>query len=81
VASRDLAPAPPPLPAAPGAERDFKSLLDQLKEESGRVRQGVIPVAIPFPTIGPSLFLASELTPEGQAPTVDLQVRAIGGRR
>ena len=82
AASRAHAPAPPPPPAMPPpAERDFKSLLDQFKEESGRVRQGVIPVAIPFPTIGPSLFLASELTPEGQPPTVDIQVRAIGGRR
>ncbi len=70
--------SPPP---SPPAERDFKVLLDQFKEDSGRLRQGVIPVAIPFPAMGTSLFLASELTPESQPPAIDIQVRAIGGRR
>jgi hypothetical protein len=67
-ATETLAPAP-----MSERERDFKVLLDQFKADSGRVRQGVIPVAIPFPAI--------ELTPEGQPPAVDLQVRTIGGRR
>jgi hypothetical protein len=72
-------PAPAPPPASP--DREFKLLLDQLKEDSGRLRQGVIPVAVAFPAVGTSLFLASELTPESQPPAIDIHVRAIGGRR
>ena len=71
------APAQPP----PAAEGQMKVLIDQFREESGRIRQGVIPVAIPFPAVGTSLFFASELTPESQPPALDIQVRAIGGRR
>lgn len=80
------APAPPPAPsalatqAAPGG-KDFRALLDQFTQEAGRVRQGVVPIAIAFPALGPSLFLAAELTPESQAPTLDVNVRATGGRR
>jgi hypothetical protein len=69
--------SPPPAPA----QQEYKLLLDQFKEDAGRLRQGVIPVAIPFPAVGTSLFLASELTPESQPPAIDIQVRAIGGRR
>ena len=68
-------------PAPPAAEREFKALLDQYKEDSGRLRHGVIPVAVAFPALGTPLFLASELTPESQPPAIDIQVRAIGGRR
>jgi hypothetical protein len=78
VASTAASPSPAP---PPPNERDLKVLLDQFKEDSGRLRQGVIPVAIPFPAMGTSLFLASELTPESQPPAIDIQVRAIGGRR
>jgi hypothetical protein len=80
--------APPPPPPAPRAatapsenEKEFRAALDQLKQEAGRVRQGVVPVAISFPAFGPSLFLAAELTPESQAPALDIQVRSIGGHR
>jgi hypothetical protein len=76
------APAPPP-PASPGADRDardFKVLIDRLQKDAGRTRQGVIPIAITFPAIGPSLFLAAELTPETQSPSVDILYRRTGGR-
>ena len=69
------------VPAAAPGERGFKALVDQFKEDSGRLRQGVVPVAIAFPAVGTSLFLASELTPESQPPAIDIQVRATGGRR
>ena len=74
-------PAPPP-PPAPLMEKDkeMKVLLDQFKQEA-RVRPGVIPIAIAFPKVGPSIFLAAELTPETQSPAVDLRVRATGGDR
>ena len=57
------------------------TLLDQFKQDAGRIRQGVVPVVIPFPELGPSKFLAAELTPEAHAPALDLEIRSIGGRR
>jgi len=68
-------------PAPRETDKEFRALLDQFKQEAGRVRQGVVPVAISFPALGPALFLAAELTPEAQAPALDLEVRSIGGRR
>jgi hypothetical protein len=80
-------PPPPPAPAAPFAERggdrdakDFKVLIDRFQKEAGRTRQGTVPIAIAFPAIGPSVFLAAELTPETQAPSLDIQYRKTGGR-
>jgi len=78
------APAPPPPPASPPAgdrdAKDLKALMDRLQREAGRTRQGVIPIAITFPSIGPSVFLAAELTPETQSPSVDILYRKTGGR-
>ena len=76
-------PAPPPPPSAPFDDRDkeAKVLLDRLRQESGRVRQGIIPIAIHFPAIGPSLFLEAELTGEAQSPGIVLRVRETGGGR
>lgn len=54
----------------------LKALVDRFQSESGgRTVIGSLPVRVAFPEVGPSLFLASELTPEGQAPTVDLTFR------
>ena len=76
-----VAPAPPPPPAAPVAgDRDAKTLMDRFQKEAGRTRQGVIPIAITFPAIGPTVFLAAELTPETQSPSVDILYRKTGGR-
>jgi len=78
-------PPPPPPPAAtPKAiDREFRaeqSLIDRFQKEAGRTRQGVIPIAIAFPAIGPSMFLAAELTGETQSPSVALSYRKTGGR-
>ncbi len=77
--ARDESAAPVPLAAPmPVGEReskDLKALLDRLQKEVGRTRQGVIPIAIVFPAIGPSMFLAAELTPETLSPSVDIQYR------
>jgi hypothetical protein len=78
-----VTPAPAPPPPAPAADRDardFKTLMDRLQKDAGRTRQGVIPIAITFPAIGPSVFLAAELTPETQSPSVDILYRKTGGR-
>jgi len=73
----------PPPSAAQGSDRetrDLKTLMDRFQKEAGRTRQGVIPIAIGFPAIGPSVFLAAELTPETQSPSVDILYRKTGGR-
>jgi hypothetical protein len=80
-----MAPAPPPPPPAPaqGGDReakDLRTLMDRFQKEAGRTRQGVIPIAITFPAIGPTVFLAAELTPETQSPSVDILYRKTGGR-
>ena len=79
----DEPPPAPPAPAPTPGDRDARSetlLFDRLQKEAGRTRQGVIPIAIAFPAIGPSVFLAAELTPEAQPPSVVLSYRRTGGR-
>jgi hypothetical protein len=69
-------PAPPPSPQAGARDaRDLKALMDRFQKEAGRTRQGVIPIAIAFPAVGPSLFLVAELTPETQAPSLEFLYR------
>jgi hypothetical protein len=51
----------------------LKALVDFYQNESGGRRVvGSLPVRVAFPDVGPSLFLAAELTSEGAAPSVDL---------
>ena len=49
-----------------------QALLDTFKVKSmgGKVT-GVLPVSVPFPAFGPSIFLVSELTSENQAPAAE----------
>jgi hypothetical protein len=76
-------PPPPPSPARPVDDqeaRDMKVLLEKLQKEAGHTREGAIPIAIAFPSIGPSLFLEAELTAEAQSASFDLGYRRTGGR-
>ena len=68
----EAAPAPQ---IAARASGDLKTLMDRFQKETGRTRQGVIPIAIAFPEIGPSLFLVAELTPETQSPSIEFLYR------
>ena len=69
------APATPPVPLPGGG---FQLLIDRYKNEGGgRTVRGALPVDVAFPSIGPSLFIASELTAEGQTPSFDLAIRRI----
>jgi hypothetical protein len=86
------APAPP-LPAAPelraarvaGVLLDeqvrtsgLKQLIDRYRNEGGgRTVTGALPVEVTFPRLGPLVFMASELTAESQAPSIDLAIRRI----
>jgi hypothetical protein len=63
-------------PAPPVARGPLQALADRFRTESGgRTATGVLPVHVTFPVFGPSIFLASELTPEGRAPILDLTFR------
>jgi hypothetical protein len=74
-------PPPPPPPGQPDREgRDMKTLLDRFQKEAGHMREGAIPIAIAFPSIGPSMFFEAELTAEAQSPSLDLTYRRTGGR-
>jgi hypothetical protein len=72
--------APPPVPAldVEGKSAQFQILIDRYRNEGGgRTVAGSLPVDVMFPMLGPSLFLASELTAESQAPSIDLTIRRI----
>ncbi|HET7698079.1 MAG TPA: hypothetical protein VFK57_20360 [Vicinamibacterales bacterium] len=65
--------------AAADRADDLRLLVDRFRKEAGRTAPGVIPIAITFPALGPSVFLAAELTPEMQAPALDVRYRKTGG--
>jgi hypothetical protein len=78
VLTTDSAGESPSSPAAKavggaGAAEGMQVLVERFQKE-GRVARvaGALPVQVPFPPLGPSLFLASELTAEGRAPSLSL---------
>jgi hypothetical protein len=88
-----MAPAAPAAPPPPNARLEatlpsptpdeskstqFRMLIDRYRNEGGgRTVSGTLPVAVTFPALGPSIFLASELTAESQAPSIELTTRRI----
>ena len=67
-------------PAAPvddaRSSARLQALVDRFRAESGgRTSAGALPVNVTFPQFGPSMFLASELTAESQAPHVELSFK------
>jgi hypothetical protein len=61
-----------------GRDAQFKTLIDRYRNEGGgRTVAGTLPVNVSFPELGPSLFLASELTPESEAPSIEFTIRRI----
>jgi hypothetical protein len=57
---------------APG----LQGLVDRFRSQGGERRiTGALPVAVDFPEFGPSIFLVSELTAEGQAPSLAFQLK------
>jgi hypothetical protein len=53
-------------------EQSTQRLIDEFrtKSKAGRVA-GILPVSVDFPAFGPSTYLVSELTTEGQFPAAD----------
>jgi hypothetical protein len=71
------------VPAAPhaagriaGRDAGLQLLIDRYRNEGGgRTVTGSLPVEVSFPKLGPSVFLAAELTAESAAPAIDLTIR------
>ncbi|HEV3483787.1 MAG TPA: hypothetical protein VG106_00155 [Vicinamibacterales bacterium] len=62
---------PPPPPAAPAQD-----LVAQYRQDTaGRAVTGPLPVRIPFPQIGPSVFLTAALTAEAQSPSLEFSYK------
>jgi hypothetical protein len=54
----------------------LQALVDRFRNEAGgRTVVGALPVHVTFPQFGPSVFLASELTAESNAPSIELAFR------
>jgi hypothetical protein len=84
-------PPPPPAPLAPpavpslgarmqsaDADAPMRELINRYRNEGGgRTVRGALPVEVEFPSLGPTVFLASELTAEAHVPTIDLKIRRI----
>ena len=61
-----------------GTGSQFRQLIDRYRNEGGgRTVSGALPIDVTFPTLGPSLFMASELTAESAAPSIDLTIRRV----
>ncbi len=59
-----------------GRTAQLQMLIDRFRNEGGgRTVTGALPVDVTFPTLGPSIFVAAELTAESQAPSIDLAIR------
>ena len=62
-----------PSVAAADQETKLQALVDRFRNEAGgRTVVGALPVHVTFPQFGPSVFLASELTAESNAPAIEL---------
>jgi hypothetical protein len=60
------------------AASSLQALVDRYNNESGgRTSAGTLPVHVEFPGVGPSVFLASELTAIMETPLLDLLVRRV----
>jgi hypothetical protein len=60
----------------PKTSSGFQALVDRYRNESaGSLIAGALPVHVTFPGVGPSLFLACELTEEGHAPSLELSLK------
>jgi hypothetical protein len=61
--------------AANPSPSGLQGLVDRFRSEGGERRVvGALPVDVAFPEFGPSIFLASELTAEGKAPSLEFAV-------
>ena len=60
---------------AGGDSASLGGLVERFRKDMGKTTAGVVPVRVPLPDIGPSFFVAAELTAESQAPALDLDLQ------
>jgi hypothetical protein len=57
---------------------EFRDLVNRYRNEAGgRTVVGSLPVEVSFPSFGSTIYLASELTAEARAPSINLQFKRI----
>ncbi|HEY7501811.1 MAG TPA: hypothetical protein VH740_25045 [Vicinamibacterales bacterium] len=74
---------PPAAPAQAARDQDAanaKALVDRFRKDMGRTSAGTIPVHVTVPNIGPSFFVAAELTAESHAPALDVRYKRVSER-
>jgi hypothetical protein len=80
---------PPPPPAMPStaapkvSEKDapgFQGLMDRFRKEMGKSTTGLIPVDVKVPNLGPTFFVAAELTAESRGPALDIHYKRVSER-
>jgi hypothetical protein len=65
-------PSPPPSADEPA----LNELVTRFRKQSGgRPVLGALPLRVPFPSFGPTLYLISELTAESQAPSLEMSYK------
>jgi hypothetical protein len=68
--------SPTPAPQLRAEVSGLQALVDRFRTEAGgRTVVGALPVHVTFPTFGSSTFLASELTAESLAPSIEFSFR------
>jgi hypothetical protein len=79
-ASDEIAMSPRPADAAEVNEKQAaigeRDLIEQFRKDAGvRAIAGPLPLTVPFPPFGASVFLMSELTAELTAPTLEFSYK------
>jgi hypothetical protein len=72
-----------PAPPQAAGDRDAasaKALVERFRKDSGKTAVGTIPIHVKVPAIGPSFFVAAELTPESQPATLEIQYKRVSER-
>ena len=67
--------SPSPLSPRPPASGDVDLIEQYRKDVAGRSIAGPLPVTVPFPEFGTSVFLTSELTAELQGPALEFSYK------
>ncbi|HEV3141250.1 MAG TPA: hypothetical protein VGY57_12070, partial [Vicinamibacterales bacterium] len=71
-------PAAAPASAVQKSQDALGALVNRFRNEAGgRTVVGSLPVRVAFPSFGPQVFLASELTAESTTPNIELTVKRI----
>ena len=67
-------------PVEAGSSIDLQLQVNRLTNEGIRRTAGILPVQVAVPSFGPSVFLAAELTAEGQSSMVEISYRRSADR-